>query len=422
MAQGGHRPSEPDSRYAPSEPDSRYAWLVAATSLLLAATAGGALFLVSAVLVPRAAEFGYGRGAITLTYSAAMLGAGLGGIWMGRWLDRAGIFPPAVLGAGMIAVGAWAASLTSDLLLWILAYGFAIGFLGVAAFISPLLANATRWFEVHRGLAVSMVATGQALAGTLWPPVFSYLDGRYGWQVTFRSFAAFAFAVMVPLTLFLRHPAPDLTIAPGDRARAVDEERVLGFSPNGALTILCIAIIGCCVAMSMPLVHFPAYATELGFSVQRGAVMLSVLMFTSIVSRLTWGAICDRIGGLPTLFTTSAIQALALGAMALVRGEAGLFAAAVLFGLGFGGIIPCYPVIIREYFPLSGLGWRVGMVVLFGTVGMAAGPPLAGLVHEFVHAYPPGFAIGVAFNAMNLVLVGTLNLRRRRLHAAALAS
>jgi len=406
----------------PSEPDSRYAWLVAATSLLLSATAGGALFLVSAVLVPRASEFGYGRGAITLTYSVAMLGAGLGGIWMGRWLDRAGVFPPAALGASMIAVGAWAASLTSNLFLWLLAYGFAIGLLGIAAFISPLLANATRWFERHRGLAVSMVATGQALAGTVWPPVFSYLDARYGWQVTFQSFAAFAFAVMVPLTLVLRRPPPSLVIAPGDGARTVDEERVLGFSPQGALTVLCIAIIGCCVAMSMPLVHFPAYAIELGFSVQRGAVMLSVLMLTSMLSRLTWGAVCDRIGGLPTLFVTSAIQGLALAAMTFVHSQAGLFSVAVLFGLGFGGIIPCYPVIIREYFPLSGLGWRVGMVVLFGTIGMAVGPPLAGVVHEFVHAYPPGFAIGVAFNAMNLCLVGMLNLRRRRLYGAVFAT
>ena len=422
MPQGGHRPSETDSRSASSELDSRYAWLVAATSLLLAATAGGALFLVSAVLVPRAPEFGYGRGAITLTYSAAMLGAGLGGIWMGRWLDRAGVFPPAVLGASMIAAGAWAASLTDNLWLWLLAYGFAIGLFGVAAFISPLLANATRWFERHRGLAVSMVATGQALAGTVWPPVFSYLDTRYGWQATFQAFAAFSFAVMVPLCFVLRRPAPRLAITPGEAARSVDDAQVLGFTPSGALAVLCTAIIGCCVAMSMPLVHFPAYAIELGFSVQRGALMLSVLMFTSMLSRVSWGAVCDRIGGLPTLFATSSLQALALGAMALVHSEAGLFAVAILFGLGFGGIIPCYPVIIREYFPLSGLGWRVGMVVLFGTIGMAVGPPLAGVVHEFVGAYPPGFAIGVAFNAMNLALVGMLNLRKRRLHGAALAA
>ncbi len=406
----------------PSEPDTGYAWVVAAASFLLAATSGGAMFLVSAVLVPHADEFGYGRGALTLTYSAAMLGAGLGGISMGRWLDRSGMFPPALLGACMVALGAFLTSRSTDLRLWLFAYGFPIGLFGLAAFISPLMANATRWFERRRGLAVSMVASGQALAGTVWPPVFTYLDTRYGWQLTFQGFGLFALAVMIPLTLVLRRPPPVVAIGATAAARQHTLPTVLGFAPNAALAILCTAIIGCCVAMSMPMMHLPAYAIDLGFSPQRGAAMLSLLMLTSMFSRVAWGAICDHLGGLRTLFVTSLLQGMALSLMAVTRSEGGLLGVAILFGLGFGGIIPCYPVIIREYFPLEGLGWRVGVVVLFGTIGMALGPPIAGRLRETTLSYPPGFAIGVAFNVMNLCLVGALNLRRRRLFGAALAA
>ncbi len=140
-------------------------------------------------------------------------------------------------------------------------------------------------------------------------------------------------------------------------------------------------------------------------------------MATSMVARIAWGFVCDRIGGLPTLFLTSATQALGLAGLAAVSAETALYGMAVLFGLGFGGILPCYPVILREELPIEGLGWRVGMVVLFGSVGMAIGPEVAGRLFAQTGAYTLGFGAGVVANLINLSIVGMLNLRRIRARA-----
>jgi MFS family permease len=188
----------------------------------------------------------------------------------------------------------------------------------------------------------------------------------------------------------------------------------LGLTPNLVVVLLCTAVVGCCIAMSMPLVHLPKYVVERGFTLGQGASILGVLMATSIVSRVTWGFVCDRIGGLPTLFVTSATQAAALAVMAATSSYGGLYGVAVFFGLGFGGILPCYPVILRQHLPLEGLGPRVGLIVLFGSIGMALGPEIAGRVFAVSGSYSLGFAAGVAANLGNLAIVGFLNLRRLR--------
>ena len=63
-------------------------------------------------------------------------------------------------------------------------------------------------------------------------------------------------------------------------------------------------------------------------------------------------------------------------------------------------------------------GWRVPAVLLCSGTGMAAGGWLAGLLYDRYGFYAPAFATGVAFNLLNLLVVGTLVLRQRE-HARA---
>lgn len=385
--------------------------------MLMAAIGSGIYFLVGVAIVPRAEDFGIEVRSAAIPYGAAMLGMGFGGIAMGWFADRRGPFWPALVGSTAIALGAFLVSRADSFWIIVGIYALFLGALGNAAMVTPLFANATRWFERRRGVAVSMVGSGQALGGTFWPPLFHWAIESYGWRTTYFVYALFALALLVPLSFVFRRPTP--VPAPMNAAAlaalADREERAsLGFSPNTVLAMLCVAVVGCCIAMSMPLVHLPRYVVERGFSLGQGASILGVLMATSVVSRIVWGFVCDRIGGLPTLFVTSSIQASALALMALTSSFGGLYGVAVFFGLGFGGILPCYPVILREHLPLEGIGWRVGMIVLFGAVGMAIGPEVAGRVYANTGAYSLGFAAGVAANLMNLSIVGLLNLRRLR--------
>ncbi len=394
-------------------PDSGHAWTVAVASVALASVGGGSYFLIAVAMQPIAAEFAIGTGPLSLAYSMAMLGMGFGGIAAGAIADRRGVAVTAVIGVFGVATGAYLVSGSESPSALVLTYGVAFGLLGNAAFVTPLYANITRWFVKHRGLAVAIVASSQALGGTYWPPVYRFAIDQWGWRATYEGYALAMLCVGLPLCLLFRRPPPEAPVVAAEAGRDT-EKLVFGLAPNFVLGLLCLAIIGCCIAMSMPMVHLVNHAQSLEISATRATLMLSLLMGVSGIARLSWGAVMDRIGALQTLFITSALQASALAMMAVATTELSLYAVAVFFGLGFGGLLPCYPVVLRDYFPLAGLGWRVGMVVAFGTIGMALGPPIAGGVFDQTGTYGLGFGVGVAANIGNLIIIGALNLRRRR--------
>ena len=176
--------------------------------------------------------------------------------------------------------------------------------------------------------------------------------------------------------------------------------------------LLCAASFLCCVPMAMPLSHLVAFCSDLWISPAQSAAMLSVLLGCAFVSRVFWGWLADRIGGLGTVLAGSACQALAIAAFSVTRNEAGLFAVSAAYGLGFSGIIPAYVVAIRELFPSSEASWRVPTLLFTGMSGMAFGSWFAGALYDFFHFYAPAFAAGALFNLGNLAVVGFLVIRQ----------
>jgi MFS family permease len=180
---------------------------------------------------------------------------------------------------------------------------------------------------------------------------------------------------------------------------------------------MCGAAVLCCVPMAMPQSHLVAFCSDLGIARSLGALMLSVLLGTAFISRLIWGAISDRIGGLATVLIGSAWQCVAMIAFLLTQDTAGLFTVSAAFGFGFSGIIPAYVLALRELFPASEASWRIPTVLLFSGVGMAAGGWLAGLLYDHFGYYAPAFSFGIGANILNVLVVGTL-VGRRRLRTA----
>ena len=384
------------------------------------AVGGGSMYIVVVSLKPIAAEFDWPRAIPALGYSLVMLGTGLGGIFMGRWSDRVGVARPALLGALSIAFGAWLAGRSEGYWQLLLAHGLFIGLLGNSTLFGPLVANATRWFDHRRGLAVAIVASGQTVAGAFWPPILRALVDHFGWRGTFTFFAAVSICVLLPLITLVKRPAPAFDPPRASHGAPLGEApRVLDFPSTGVLSLLCAAIVGCCVAMAMPIVHLLAHATDLGYAAARGAELLSVMLGVAVLSRLFWGLVADRIGGLRTLLLTSGGQALMLLCFVWVDDLAALYLVAALFGLAYGGIVPCYPLVLREHFPVTGVAWRLGTVLLFGTIGMALGGWLGARLFDFSGNYRAAFLVGVAFNLANLAIVGALTLREARLRLSA---
>jgi MFS family permease len=394
--------------------DSSYAWTRLATTLALMTIGSGSMYIMAVVLPTVQAEFGVARAGASLPYTLMMIGFGLGGIAMGKLADRHGLFTVLMIGAGGLGAGFIAAGLSGSLMAFALAHGVLIGALGSSATFAPLVADTSLWFVKRRGIAVAICASGNYVAGAVWPPVVQHFVATQGWRATYIGLGVFC-AVTIPLLALLMRPRPPAAaIAPLRHATAaVPSERPFGLSLNHAQALLCVAGVACCVAMAMPQVHIVAYCGDLGYGAARGAEMLSLMLVCGIVSRIVSGLICDRIGGLRTLLLGSVLQGLALLLFLPFDGLVSLYVVSALFGLFQGGIVPSYAIIVREHFPPAEAGARVGTVLMATLFGMALGGWMSGKVFDLTGSYHAAFLNGLAFNLLNLSIAGFLLLRAR---------
>jgi MFS family permease len=187
--------------------------------------------------------------------------------------------------------------------------------------------------------------------------------------------------------------------------------RPFGLSMNAAQTLLCIAGVACCVAMSMPQVHIVAYCGDLGYGVARGAEMLSLMLAFGIVSRVASGFVADRLGGVATLLIGSTLQGLALFLYLWFDGLVSLYVISALFGLFQGGIVPSYAIIVREYFPPREAGTRVGLAIMATLFGMAFGGWMSGYIFDLTGSYRAAFLHGIAWNLLNVTIAAWLLMR-----------
>ena len=404
----------------PPQPDSRYAVMRLAVALVLMTVGASGMYVVAVVLPAVQAEFGVARADASMPYTWMLVGFGLGGILMGRLADRYGVAVPILISAGGLGLGYGAAAVAGDIWTFSIAHGLLIGLLGSSATFAPLIADTSLWFVRRRGIAVAVCASGNYLAGTVWPPIVQHFVETVGWRDTYLGLAAFSAVVMLSLAPLLRQ-RPPLAAAPGGAAAADDAapSRPFGLSPTAATVLLCVAGLACCVAMSMPQVHIVAYCGDLGYGAARGAEMLSLMLGFGIISRLVSGAICDRIGGLRTLLLGSALQGVALLLFLPFDGLASLYVISALFGLFQGGIVPSYAIIVREHFSPREAGARTGVVLMFTLLGMALGGWMSGKVFDLTGSYDAAFVNGVAWNLLNLAIATALLLRLRRRLAAA---
>ncbi len=398
---------EPSTKSPHTQADSADAWVRLVVSLLLSTIGGVGMWSVVVALPTVQTEFGVARGAASLPYTLTMIGFGFSGILMGRLSDRFGIIVPVVAGTIAMSLGYVAAASSGSLAQYTLAQGVLIG-VGSASTFAPLLAHISMWFNRRRGIAVGIFASGNYLAGALWPPVVQHFIETAGWRHTYFGIAAFCVATMLPLALMLRRPPPIIVLEPsGVRARA-PATHALGLSPRALQNLLIVAGLACCVAMSMPQVHLVAYCGDLGYGPARGAQMLSLMLACGIVSRLAFGFVSDRIGGLRTLLIGSALQGTALLLFLPFDGLVSLYVISALFGLFQGGIVPSYAIIVREYFSPREAGARVGAVIMATLFGMALGGWMSGAVFDLTGSYKAAFVNGLLWNLLNLSIASWL--------------
>ena len=412
-----HAPSQPSKDSPAFTPDSRQAWIRLALAVLIGSVGAVGMWSVVVVMPLVQQEFAASRGAISLAATMIFLGFGLGGVLMGKITDRLGIVPAMALSIVFLTGSYVLAGLTTALWQFI-AVAFLMG-LGASATFGPLMAEASHWFERYRGLAVTIVASGNYVGGTFWPPIINWSTQAYGWRATHFGIAIACGVVMTVLLLVLRRVMGGS--AAQDHSKALPPRINLKLSANTLTVLLCVASISCCVAMAMPQVHIVAYCGDLGYGVARGAEMLSIMMACGIVSRIGSGFLADKIGGIPTLLIGSVAQGFALIFYLFFDGLTSLYLISAMFGLFQGGIVPSYAIIVRESMPAREAATRVGIVIMASVFGMSGGGWISGVIFDATGSYAAAFANGVAWNALNIVIVTALLLRARARSRMAMA-
>jgi len=315
---------------------------------------------------------------VSLAGALTWLGTGAGGILMGWVAERTSIRFTVIFGTVMIALGL-AVSAIGNIWVMLVGHTLLVGLLGNGALYPPLLVYVSRWFDRRRGTALALISSGQYIAGMAWPVLFEHAMVDYGWRATMIGWAVVMLIAIPPLAFLFLHRPPQVPTSFFREGTAEERRVVLGLRPNVVLAILSIA----------------------------------GLQAAAFLSRMLWGWLSDRIGGLWTVLLGSVCQAFAIAAFMATQDEAGLFAISAAYGLGFSGIIPAYVVAIRELFPAREASWRVPMVLFVSMAGMAFGGWFAGALYDHFGFYAPAFLTGVIFNLANLALVGFLVLRQR---------
>jgi MFS family permease len=364
-----------------------YGWVIVAAGALMTCVAVGAMFSLAVYLTPMTAATGWSRAGISSAMSLDFLAMGLAGFGWGAVSDRFGPRIVVLCGAVLLGLGQVLASRAGSLLQFQLTYGILVGVAG-GAFFAPLMATVANWFEKNRALAVSLVSAGMGVAPMTISPFARWLISAYDWRTAMLTIGIAAWCLLIPAALLVRR-SPSLANA-GTGAAAASAGIVTSVgrafrSPQ--FIVLALVFFGCCCAHSGPIFHMQSYAIICGVSPLAAVSIYSVEGLSGLGGRLLLGLLGDRFGAKRVLVGGLMVQALCIGSYLYVHELGQFYALAVVFGTAYGGVMPLYAVLARDYFGPRIMGTVFGAATMASSLGMAIGPLAGGWVYDTFHGY-----------------------------------
>ena len=367
--------------------DTRYRWVIVAAGGLLGCIAVGAMFSLPVFLRPIAHNTGWSITGISTAMTIGFLAMAVGSMAWGNLSDRWGPRRVVLAGSVLLVVGLILASLATSLIAFQIVFGLIVG-TACAAIFAPMMAAVTGWFDTHRSLAVSLVSAGMGMAPMTMAPFAAWLISGHDWRTSLQIIAGLVAVTMIPLSFLVRRP-PALE---GAQTVVTADEPQAGLSLGQALRspqfiVLVLTNFFCCATHSGPIFHTVSYAVTCGIPIIAATTIYSVEGLAGMGGRIAFGLMGDRFGAKRVL--VSGLLAQAFGALGyfFARDLTGFYAAAVVFGFIYGGIMPLYSVLIRENFPLRMMGTVIGGTAMAGSLGMATGPIVGGLIYDRFATY-----------------------------------
>ena len=365
-----------------------YRWVIVAAGALMTCVALGAMFSLAIFLEPMSLDTNWSRTGISTAMTLNFLVMGLGGFAWGAIYDRVGARPVVLAGAVLLGLSLVVASRATSLIVFQLSYGIIVG-LAASAFFAPMIALTTAWFDTNRSLAVSLVSAGMGVAPMTISPFARWLITAYDWRTAMFDIGVMAWVLLLPAVFLVRQPPAALPASDGTPAPAADDP---GMSVGQALRspqfiVLGLTFFACCAAHSGPIFHMVSYAMSCGVAPMAAVSIYSVEGLAGLGGRVLYGVLGDRLGVKPVLVAGLAIQGLVIAAY-LAAGQLGQFyLLAVIFGATYGGVMPLYAVLAREYFGLRIIGTVLGAATLLSSLGMSLGPLAGGMIYDATASY-----------------------------------
>jgi MFS family permease len=368
--------------------EAPYGWVMVGLGALMTCVAAGAMFSLAVFLGPIAASTGWSRAAISSAMTLNFLAMGIGGFAWGAASDRFGARPVCVAGGAILALGLVLAGQSREVWQFQASWGVLVGF-ATGSFFAPMISVVSGWFERRRSLAVALVSVGVGVAPMTMSPLAAWLITHVDWRTAETILAGVVCAIIIPAALMVRTP-PSMTdggragVGAGDEARGMTLPEALR---SRAFVVLAATFFACCATHSGPIFHTVSYAIGCGLPVMAAVTIYSMEGVGGLIGRVVFGLAGDRFGAKRVLVIGLLVQAFGAGAYVFASHLPDFYVVATVFGFAYGGVMPLYAVIAREYFGQQILGAVFGAAAMVSSLGMALGPWLGGWIFDTFHGY-----------------------------------
>jgi len=376
-----------------------YGWVIVGAGIIVTCVGFGAMLSLSIFLQPMAEAMGWSRTGISTAATINWLCMGVGTFVWGALSDRIGTRAVVLCGGVLLGLGMVTASQATTLGQFQILFGVLVG-VATGSLYVPMTATTTRWFTAHRSLAVALVSAGLSLGSSVMGPVARWMISAYDWRTAMLVLGEIALVVIVPSALLVREPPAARGVGPAATAGAERREFTVGQAlRTPQFAAIALAYFACCAAHSGPIFHMVTHAIDHGIPVMAAATVLSVAGVASLSGKIICGLFADRVGAKRTLVVGLAIQAVSVSLYIFTRDLVSFYALAVMFGFAYGGVMPLYAILVREYFGARIMGTALGAVSFVSTLGMSLGPWTGGWLYDtwgsYFWLYMGSFGIGL---------------------------
>ena len=377
-----------------------YAWVMVFVVFVLSGLAFGSLASISVFLKPISLDFGWSRGETSLAYTVASFSSAFFGVLWGYLADKYGTRWFGLIGAVAMSLSLYLLNGQSSLMQFYSLYFF-FGAFGCALLTSPLYANVGFWFRDSPGLALGIAASGGAIGQAFIPYLSGYLISTSGWESAYLSLAIIYAAIALPISLLIKE-SPWRESA---RITEEDESRDFPVSEREVVIWISVAVIFCCICMSVPIVHLVPLLTDSNFSLEFATRVLMVLMFCGAFGRILGGMLGDFIGALPAYLLMSLGQTVSVIWFPHLTTPFGIYLLAAFFGFTYSGVMSSILVCTRMMVSAKFAARAMSLTSFFGWTGMGLGGFFGGYFYDLQGDYVWSFAFAGIMGLLNVLIL-----------------